>query len=462
MEIKLWKDFRKRRNSTKQPPDSGYITKQVVLKGNCSITSPEFFLADADLYSYLEWNGLYYFITDVSWDINNASYVRCQLDYLASWKAEILNTTAFVKYSSTDYSLLINDNRVLGIADETVTVLNEQSPFSDNGYTYILTTIGEDGGIVNWYLSWNELVDIYQALMDKTNDWIGSIFTNLTDALSSIISLREVPLTDLSYGQSRHVYLGTLDLELGYDCKTLTDVRPGYETDSILFDITRVYSDFRMTSKYTSFSLYLPMVGSVELSADDLLGAENVVIKYVLNAMTGNILYRVGDDRGHILGVYSGSFGRHIPISNIQLRNTSKVIGDVASGAVIGASILGLGTGGLALGGGLGAAALASAISNGVNGFTHVNQRTNSLIGGYDGSYGEHLDNQIRLTIREQKTRIEPSNLTEIAGNPCCKVRPINGLTGYVETIGFSISLHSTDNVRETINRLMDSGVYIE
>lgn len=464
MEVTLYQGFSKRRNSTKQVNVQG-VTKSVVLKEKCSVINPSFFISDVTGYTYLKaWN-IYYFIDRILYDINGAQYIECTVDVLGTWKAQILATTAFVKYSSSNYSLLINDDRVVAIQDEFVTTKSVDSPFSQavaaDSVRYILTVIGKDGGLDRFYLGFAELADILQALMDKANDWVSSMFVGFADAMSAIVSLIEVPLINIPTGATRHVYIGALDLELLYDCSVLTDIYGGYLTDSEVIPIERVYSDFRMSSKYTSMSLYLPYVGNVSLSADDFIGAEDIVIKWVINAISRSVIYRVGDDRGHIIGVYSGTFGRQIPVSATQLTSVAKTVGDVASGSAIGAAILGLGASN-PVGAGLTVAAAGSAIQTAVSGLSHVSQKSNSLIGGYDGTYAELLDDRIRFTIQEQKTRIEPSNLNALYGNTCSMVTPLTGLTGYVETVGFSIDIDILDDFRQMINKAMDSGVYIE
>lgn len=459
MQVTLYSNFSKRRNSTKQPTTGG-VVKDVKLKGECSYTRPSFFLADATEYTYLQAWGNYYFIDERLYDINGASYVNCSIDVRASFKTEILATSAFVKYSSSDYSLKIVDNRVVPLVEQRVGVSDEATDFSTTE-SYIITCIGQDGGVVNYYTGYTGLIDIVESLLSKTSSWWQTIFVSLEDALSCLVSVRAVPINSLSTGVSRQVYLGGLDLEIG-TLPTLTDVRPGYYTDNFYLTINRTYSDFRKCSKYTTLFLYLPFVGKVELSADDFVGSEGVSIKLVANAMTGNIIYRVGNDDGDIVGVYNGTFGRQIPISNIQLTNVAQSLGQIAGAVAIGGGLLGLGEAGVALGGGLTLSAGASAISSGVGAFTSFMKHSATMIGGYSGGYGEDINTHIYLSVDEQPTRIEPSNLTELYGNPCSKVRQISGLTGYVETLGFSIDINETDEIKRMINEAMDSGTYLE
>ena len=481
MEITLY-NFSKRKNSTKVPTDTGTV-KEVKLKGKCDRINPSFFLADVTGYTYLKaWNW-YYFITNVAYDINGAQYIDCTIDVLATWKESIMATTAFVKYSSTDYSMLIHDNRVAPLVQQRFGITNTQSIFSQSE-AYIISAVSGDGGLVNYYTGYAGLVNMLESLVAKTADWWQSVFASLSDAVGSIISVRAIPITDLATGPSRNVELGGLDLEIG-SLPTLTDVRPGYKVDNDYLSISRTYSDFRKSSQFTSLYLYLPFVGVVDLSADDFIDSDGVTIRTVANSMTGNVIYRIGNDDGEIVGTYSGTFGRQIPISNIQLTNVSQSIGHVLSaltkgaggasaiGSAIGSVPSGLtsailpstalaasaGSGAMAL---AGTVAIGSALSSAMNAFMALNQHSSSVIGGYGGGYGEFISDQLYLATEEIPTRIEPSNLTAIAGNPCLKVIPLTNLSGYVETIGFSIDISAPDSVRSLINNALDNGVYLE
>lgn len=460
MEVTLYKNFSKRKNSTKQPTNVDGVTKNLTLKDKCSYINPSFFLSDAEGYVYLEAWGNYYFINGVEYDINGAQYITCSIDVLATWKESILATTAFVKYSTSNYSLNIVDDRVAPLVAENTYTATASSIFVQDE-AYIITVISQDGGVVNFYAGYAGLQSIVESLLSKTTSWWQSIFASLSDALSALIGVMAIPITDLSTGTSRQVYLGSLDLEIG-TLPTLVDVRTGYKVDTAYIEIPRTYTDFRRGSKFTNISLYLPYVGVVDISADDVMDSEGLSIKTVANAMTGNVIYRVGNDQGEWIGTYSGTFGRRIPVSNIQLTNVAQSITQMVSAGATMAGILGVGTAGVALGSGLTMAAGASAISSGISAFSKFTQKSNTLIGGYNGSYGEFIYKDFYLSVVEQGSRIEPSNLTELYGNPCSKVLSLSNLSGYVETIGFSIDISAPSVIRDMINSAVDNGIYIE
>lgn len=478
MEVTLYTNFRKRHNSTKQPTDGG-TTKDLKLKDNCSKINPMFFIADVEGYTYLKAWGNYYFIDNASVDINGAQYISCSLDYLATYKTPILNSSAFIKYSSSDYSSLLHDDRVAPLVSTRVGITTADSIFHTDE-SYIITVVNDEG-LVNYYTGMyvNQLI---QALMSKTDSWYESMITSLSDALSSIVAIRAVPIMDMSTAGTKQVKVGTLDLEIG-KYPVLPDIRPGYVIGAEYLYFDRIYNDFRKSSQYTSIRLYLPFVGIVELSADDFLNSEGVSVTTHANALTGSVIYRVGNDNGDYVGTYNGTFGREIPISNVNFSNITSGIGQLVGSLVQGGAGYGAIMGGISavdsvpsmvgfaetaaaigatpkmVGGGI---ALGTAVLGGVSAFMKMNQHSSTFIGGYSGGYGEFVNNKLYLMVDEQPTRIEPSNLTELYGRPCLKVRQLQGLSGYVETIGFSLEVAAMDTVRTTINSMLDSGIYIE
>ena len=454
MEIELY-NFSKRINSTKTPTESG-VVKTVKLKDKCYLTNPSFFLTGSEQYNYCKAWGRYYFIDSIAWDINGAEYINCSIDVLGTYKEQINNTTAFIKYSSSDYSQFIIDDRVVPLVDTINHYASQQTIFSDTS-SLIISTIGEDGGIVNYYTGYGGLSNLLTSLCQKTSQWYSSIFTGLSDALSALISVREVPIMNMPVATSKHVYLGNFDLDIG-DLPVLSDINAGLMTDTMYINIPRTYTDFRKSSKYTTLRLFLPFVGVVTLSSDDFLESEGVSVDLIANAMTGNVLYKIGNDEG-ILCTYAGTFGRQIPMANIQLTNVAQSLGTILQGVSTGSAIMGV-SGPASVAGGIGAAA--SLVSSGIKAFEQFNQESVSCIGGYSGGYGELLTTHVYLLVEEQPTRIEPSTLTTLYGRPCSAVRQISTLSGYVETIGFSIDLDALKEERNMVNTLMDSGVYLE
>lgn len=450
MEVKLWSNFQKRRNSTKVPNTQPTDTKDVKLKGNCSIMNPSFFLADASLYSYLQWNGLYYFIDNVSWDINGASYVDCKLDYLGSWKTEILATTAFVAYSTNDYSTLLKDDRVATEVTMTCAVERKSSNYfqtiDDADALVVLGSISQAEGIVQYAMSKAYLdAVIYDLFQDD------SVFDSLMQQFGAVsqglIFAKRFPIDPdkISVMTPASLFIGNYELP-GAVGKVITNL---HLSEIIEITIPWHYTDFRKMEPYQRLSVTLPFIGETELSISDFLDTNTMDIRMDMSLVTGKLSYTIRSN-GNVVSVLETTIGQDLPLATDQLSKRS-IEGLMSASAEIGT--------GLGLAQGL---AVAHGISSMVNAVMHAPQTSITVIGGYSGNYGEYAVDNYRVNVRYCDTRIDPSNLTNLYGRPCMKTRSLTGLTGYVQTQGFSIDIASTDMVRDLINKAMDSGVYLE
>ena len=91
-----------------------------------------------------------------------------------------------------------------------------------------------------------------------------------------------------------------------------------------------------------------------------------------------------------------------------------------------------------------------------------ANEKDFTIVGSYGGGWSEVLLSNYELVTFVKESQTDPSTLTELYGRPCMKVRQIQGLTGYVQTIGFAIDIPAVSEIRDLINSAMDKGVYIE
>ena len=143
MQATLYK-FNKRSNSTKVPSGQGAVV-EMKLKDGCSIYSPSFLLSSMDptLYNYVEWNESYYFIQDAFLVRQGLWEIQCKIDVLASYRTQILNTSAFVTYSSNVFNTYIPDTRLSTNANANVALNNNKliTNSSEDDGTYIITYI---------------------------------------------------------------------------------------------------------------------------------------------------------------------------------------------------------------------------------------------------------------------------------------------------------------------------------
>lgn len=442
MEVTLYKNFSKRHNSTKQVDIQGTI-KTVSLKEKCNVVNPSFFLADVEGYTYLKaWN-LYYFINEIAYDINGAQYINCSIDVLGTWKAQILATSAFVKYSSSDYSALLNDDRVTMLADIDMKIDSSEASLFTTTPSYILTLVGEGG--VQCVIPNDPNAIPALLYQESATDLVTALCIQWSDAQACMLELLEVPIP-VGADYLPDVYVGKVNLGQR-SCKNQYFNESREELTSIIH-IPESYKDFRLFSFVTMY-LYLPQVGVVELDLHDYAPDptelnRQVIIHAVANVLTGQISYALKNKEGVVVSTYTGTFGRRLPINASSPRDVISALTHIVSGI---SKIADNPSG---------------AVADGVKAMTDAIHFKGSVIGSFGGGFGEYLGTNYILALAEHKSRIEPSNLTDLQGRPCAKVLPLANLTGYVETIGFSIDIDILDDFRQMINNAMDSGVYIE
>ena len=462
MEVIFYTEFSKRRNSTKNPTSPGAIsvsvTKDVKLKDRCSRLEPSFFVADTNGYVYCKAWGWYYFVTDEAYDINGAHYINCEIDVLGTWRDIIKATSAYVVYSSSNYSADVIDSRIAHKTDISVDYNSETSPFQDNG-CFIITTANNDslyGGVTSYAISASAMQSVIQDLIDDDSLW-DSLQALFSDVSSGVLSCRYVPLDReyFSSQQAGYVTIGSMTFAnaFGY----ITD---GHISDVAVIDIPRRYTDFRNVSM-TRYMLALPFIGVVDLDAMELRGDTQIQVLMEGNCVTGVINYSV-EVNGAVLNTYSGSFGRTIPVGS----SVTDVMGVVQGYATAGASVVGGIFAGMTPAPSVAAMGQLAAVGGLISGIAQATmsglKKDFSVNGSFGGGYGEFIIPNYYLIEYTIDSQTEPSELTELYGRPLNKVVSLATLTGFVETKGFSIDISAPETVKELINMYLDSGVYLE
>lgn len=453
MEVIFFTNFSKRKNSTKQPIDSEGEVREVKLKGQCDLLNPTFFLTGVTGYVYCKAWGNYYFIHRVGYDIDGAEYVYCNIDFLATWKSAILNTKAYVKYSSSSYERKLIDNRIPRWTDvvwrlnEYPSIFVEDTSDFNNEYVFFVTVGGEysssayDGGY-NYYVftetGWND----FCALLCN-GDWDDDIRKFFASVDSGLISCRRMPIKPESLPTENVESIRIGRVNIPYPALKLSQ---RYIHRTIHAELPLYYNNFEQWSPYMRIKLYIPFIGTVDLPTD-LLRSQNLLIDYVVDLVTGQMDVNVcTQGLNDIIATYSTEVGGSLPTS-VNNVNMAKV-------AASGVSAIGL----LAAKNVVGALEQAAeSVSAGL---------TDNI--GNKGTFGsgrsEVLQSQFILYSIHWTPNFSPDNqdFIDFCGRPCYKVRSLLELTGYVETIKFSVDISALDTVRDMINSAMDSGVYLE
>lgn len=458
MEVIFYTEFSKRRNSTKNPDSpsaiSVSVTKDVKLKDRCTLLAPAFFVADVNGYVYCKAWGWYYFVTNAGYDINGAHYVECRIDVLGTWRDIIHATPAFVRYSTLEYSDRIPDTRISTLTGVSVATYNNLfgEIFADEDvYRYYLSVLS-DNGVEDWLLTPNEMISVINSLITNGSSIFGSLTTQFTDAISCLLKCRIVPISENAFSGTRTgmtVKLGQFDTGVAGFAMART-----WSSTQDLVSVT-FPSDFRIVEPYTYCKVTLPFAGTFDFSLDELYGSRSLYFSCAYNASTGKIAYKLfrdnidaGSGESKILAQFNGEFGMDVPIGAQEMSNPA---GTLAAIATLASAVLAPNP------------VTASSAVAGIKSAYMGMQKTTSMVGGYGGNGGWHLDRRLKVEVFTKTLSDEPEDMAELYGRPLDAVTNLSGLVGgYVQTEGFHIDISAPDTVKEMIDNAMDSGVYLE
>lgn len=457
----------KRSNSTKLP--SGGTEIACVLKDDCSVISPVLEIKTATRpnynYAYISDFGRYYYVND--WSYNRGIW-SCTLtvDVLTSWRTSILGTTAFVEYSSSNYSMDYTDTRIMSTQEKEISVSEAPTslyPFSSTG-CYILSVISTDangynGACAVYAMTQSQLAEFSATI--TANSFLDGIWEGLKNSFNNpfeaIVSCRWIPFSvdDLS-GTTKSIVITYADS--GVQGKLLTS---NFKSLGVSINLPRLGTDasFLDISPFVSATLYLPFIGTVPLDIDAYYKSGTFAISMECDVVTGDIVYTVGSSFNAFTSTYSGNCSTQIPLSN----NAPDSVGMIASSSgVIGgivSAVSGIATKNPKLiAQGLGAAGIGTV---GSLKSAEVHTQTN---GALSSRIGAKISLSIRIVVMRSKVLETVQGAGRIAaiGLPCYQTLKLSTLSGYCQCSGASVSAAATDTELETINELVNSGIYIE
>ena len=448
--LSTW-NVNKRKNSTMLPAGAG-ASIDVKLKNQTSLLAPSFLVsADSITWNYCQFEERYYFVVEVTSVRNSLWEVRCIEDYLATWKAAILTSEQYVEYSSSVYSEKLYDVRCQQLTDCIWTTANASFPPSQaaSPYNYLLTVNGKNTGAVTGFSTMFLLTPVELGYLNNalyTDSVLEELVQFITNPLETIVACRQTGLTP-SHTERKQIVLGTYETNIN-----AAKVLNTGEIYTVSVSIPWNYSDFRRMPQWTSATLFLPYVGWVNLNTSDFLDAESLMIRCLLDFAGCEVVYLVygtEDEAGNPIGMYQGSFGADIPVSNAQMG-----IGSMSAGVGIAAAATQLANPW---------ARAAGFIAGGANLAEGLFSRSYTMTGGYGGNAMALQSDNIVLALLTRTTRELPSNYARIIGRPCMQAINLAKCTGYLQTSNASVSaLGMLDEERTTVNTMLDGGVYIE
>lgn len=461
--LELWKGFTKRENSTKIPAIPGDVLN-ITIKQPTSVLNPIFLLNTQEFdYNHCKWGKRYYSITDTVNISNDLMELHCTVDYLSSWKSEIQASDQFVLYDTGAATDMIDPRLALKSSptvQKATHVALRDDVYIENlrGGTFLVTLTGQkEVGTYSITESTMQylLPDITTAFDQFVQgehpfDAIVAGFKQLVGSGDVSSNIRDVRWVPFSYSTAMDGDTVVNPLKCGmYEIMndngvTLGGTRIGKRLSVKHADITIPwqFSDWRNGSRCTDIVLYIPFVGNISLSADQLKGQSTIRVETSLDRVTGALAYYVtaGDI---VIGTYGANPGITIPLGGSQINPVSigaSIISGFATAATAGA-----GAGVAATLGGLGST-----------------KPLDTCIGGIGSGAGAGINTYIECITVCHDTVEAPGASNAIHGTPSFVMKSLSGLTGYVKTVGAQVEMAGTDAEKSAVNRLLDSGIYIE
>lgn len=468
--------FSKRSNSTAAPADSSGASFDVVLKDRTSILNPVFLLSLESFprYNYAKYLGRYYFINNVESVHNNLWALSCSVDVLATWKAAIQASSAFVLFD-TSANTELTDSRI-SMKTTQVTQVNSANFASIGSDVSAVVSVVGRSNTSTFQMSVNDAANLMNGLdvwldsaiarpaggsasPEEAIDALGDMATDAFRQLVATGSAKDciksativpVPLSAL-WAASVNVWLG--DFDTGRSHKRIPNTKNRILKDIINVLIPWQASDWRRNAPYHELYIYVPYVGLNRLPVGDLIGETSISIEASIDVATGDTLFRLYTSTKTI-AQYTAQLGISFPIgaSNVtplQVANTILSAGQSAASAA-GSFISGNIGGGIA--GSLGT----------IQGIMNNLEPLPSCVGGNSGGAALGLANTVYCISVFHDTNVSPDSVSTIMGTPSREVKSLGSLSGYVQTVGASVAGSMTGGEREQINRLLDGGVYIE
>lgn len=468
MDIRAYTNFSKRKNSTRQPSGGSII--HCVLKEDTSILHPVFILDTAIAnYTYVSAFENYYFVTDVVNLDANRCELHCTLDPLATYKADIAAYPAFVERAASAFDVFVNDPLLSN--QQNVTFLDyASSSIAKLGGSCFVTQVlsGDDasGGVVLY--ATRDLTPFKKLLQPSAynatdiQNWIDKKIAQAFDLDVYIGTIKWLPINPNQIGNRTYdFYVGPVNVGIpsGYEIYMASQITSYRDVVyNVAIPTAQKFGDFRdMNPRFSRYTMRLPGVGIVEL--DPLVMgtiintpglALNVQIE--IDYVSGDVVYYLNTQRPPAarqveFARYRGNISVDVPIAR-SVADFGKSVGTFA-GAV--------GTG-AAAGGVVGAAV--GAVVGAVGVIANELTPDTSMIGGG----GNKSD--ISLTAAAIRVYVEHYGnkefATTVAGRPLMQNIVLGNLSGFIKCGSASVPVNAADSVRDEINRLLNSGFYME
>ena len=469
MQIYLYK-FNKRPNSTAQPLPTAGKAFTVQIKDECSFITPVLRFSPDNLvsgvfspvaYNYVQiayWQRFYY-ITD--WQYINGSWeATLSVDVLASFKAEIGNTSAYVVRAAGASDGSIIDTNYPAKTNYDIRKVNVATAWygvAPSGGSYILGCInynngGKVGAISYYALKSTQLAALLNYLFTDSIFYTSNIseigvglFKSMFNPFQYIVSCIWFPFSADSFGSaSDNVKVGYWDT--GVSATVVSALaQKTYVTATIPDHPQLSRGSYLNYAPYSRLTLYVPPFGSIPIDTNFRALGNYLYCAVFIDHITGQATIRVSicQDSSHldeynVVTERSSMIGVPIQLAQLMpdyvqtLQSGINAVGNVASFNIAGA------------------------LSSVVSAVQSQMPKVTTL--GSNGSYIEVLQYPV-LTV--EFLQLVSEDNTEF-GRPLCQVKTLSTLSGYIRCGEDDHAFSATKTETDEINRFLKSGFFYE
>lgn len=470
MNIRLYSNVKKRPNSTFQPAVADGVTFAGELKEETSFLNPVIkfspaivsgvFSPNAYNYAQIPYWTRYYYITDWKF-VNGAWEASMQVDVLASFKAEIATTSAYVLRAASAFTGSLTDSKYPAKTDVGITKVSLNSSWygvAPSGGCYILGVINDSNsdkiGTLSYYaLTAAQLGSFMAYLYGGTIYNSSSIYEigqglwkSMFNPAQYILSCMWFPFQASDFGNATgNIRIGYWDSGISGVVVMNTLARIAYITGTIPDHPQISRGSYLNHAPYTKITMYIPPFGSIPINTNFLEAGKYVYSPVYIDHVTGLASIRIS----------LCPSSNDLSDSNVVCERTSQ-IGVPISVSQIMQDYLGSLT---SLGGSVGSF-LTGNVMGGVNGIISAvdNQSPSVSTIGANGSIIECIMPPYMLVEHLKITNEDNDEF----GRPLCEVRTLGNLSGYIECAEDDHAFNCTYPEREQINGYLKSGFFYE
>lgn len=434
-------------------------------------------------YAYCPELKRYYFVLDIIYVTAVITQIQCEVDVLATYQLDILNTNAFVMYSQRVFDSRITDTRfplTNAFYDAAVDVDYPVEITGTTIGTYMLTVAGKNGngktGICSTYaLSAQALTNLANVLY--TDSMLEKLVNELNQPLQGLIRCIWIPYlqTNVSDG-NEEIVIGSQPmgvrgniakeyLEATFDLAPVIPHKTRYY-DPISQTYKYDYGDYRNLAPYARYFVTLPGCGEIELPMDECIASfedKDPIFKVTvcISPIDGNVTYIIakresviGSSRfGDISKIVTGNVGIELPMSAQQ----TNITGMIKSALTTVGSAMTMGVGVASASPLLFASGLYGIASNFAGGVMAENQKITSHSGNLGGFSNRELNIKPFLYTRVYNISDEPSNAAPVIGRPYFRQSKLSSLTGLIICSGAKVSAQgATATELDMINNIIN------